>query len=202
MRGAAAAGAPLHVRCRPRLSRCRQGTNSKGKVLKFDSPLYLDRAEGRPYLFGPTLRVKAGDSITIHLRNCLPLATKPPNITGTGFKRTPGRGLPVVSVCMCFVGGRGGRRFGVQLPCNTPPTPAAALPRRADPTHTNLHTHGLHEAPGIAAQTVPPIYNGGDNVFIQVPPKTGKLDWYSHLPEDHLPGLHWCGNVRACCMRP
>lgn len=72
-------------------------------------------------------------------------------------------------------------------PLGAPPPP---LQNPADPTHTNLHIHGLHESPGLFAQTVPVRYRGGDNVLVQVPPG-GQLYWESRVPRDHLPGMHW-----------
>ena len=59
--------------------------------------------------------------------------------------------------------------------CRRPAVPAAAASRLqgahltgrarrllpADPTHTNLHGHGLHDWPGVLAQLDPPRYIGG-----------------------------------------
>ncbi len=44
---------------------------------------------------------------------------------------------------------------------------------------------------------MPPVYRGGDNVFVQIPAKEKNDDPMSsikytlHVPSNHLPGLHW-----------
>lgn len=37
-------------------------------------------------------------------------------------------------------------------------------PLTAGPMDTNLHTHGLHDAPGMQEQSVPVQYTGQDNI--------------------------------------
>ena len=155
-------------------------------MIKFTTPVYRDDASGGgAFLFGPTLRVRAGDPVAITLLNRLPTAKLDTSFDGVGFEGAGGGGG---WECSASAG------QGVVLthaPVSPPP----------GPMHTNLHTHGLHEPPGVRSQASAARYGGGDNIFVTIPPG-GRLDWHTRLPFDHLPGLHWCGNARACCMRP
>ena len=67
-----------------------------------------------------------------------------------------------------------------------------------DPTYTNMHTHGLHDAPGAYNQSDLETYTGGDNIFVTLASRHSSsapaptLDFTSNpLPVDHMPGMHW-----------
>jgi FtsP/CotA-like multicopper oxidase with cupredoxin domain len=60
-----------------------------------------------------------------------------------------------------------------------------------DPLGTNLHTHGLHDRGGPLIQNATAPYDGGDDVFINVPAQSSQQLSFEPLHVTHLPGLHW-----------
>lgn len=69
-----------------------------------------------------------------------------------------------------------------------------------NPGFTNLHTHGLFDAPGVWNQllaTAPTDQVKGDNIFYTIYPratsasKPSTVTFTGNIPAGHLPGLHW-----------
>ncbi|GAB4816408.1 hypothetical protein N2152v2_003454 [Parachlorella kessleri] len=102
-------------------------------------------------MFGPTLRVRAGDTYTIRLTNNM-TASGPASHMNNGFR---------------------------------------------DLQDSNLHTHGLHDSPGVKSQATATEYQGGDNIFINLPAKPtldaepASILFGGAVPQTHMPGLHW-----------
>ena len=62
-------------------------------MIKFTTPVYRDDASGGgAFLFGPTLRVRAGDPVAITLLNRLPTAKLDTSFDGVGFEGARGGG--------------------------------------------------------------------------------------------------------------
>lgn len=116
----------------------------------FKTPVYRS-LDGEIDVFGPTIRVKAGESLEIEVFNNLTQSAQASAHAETFY----------------------------------------------DPMYTNMHTHGLHDFSGTSNQTVPPVYRGGDNVFVQIPAKPkydspmSSIKYELQVPSNHLPGLHW-----------
>lgn len=126
------------------------------------SPAGRDGESGGIYVFGPTLRIRAGEPYWIYLANQMyigPNSTQASHILWPVLRAAQPQScclLPVLaadyvmSSCSGFavVPGVNHLLFGPRAVSSRIRTLQGAANSFRDPTYTNLHTHGLHDSPG------------------------------------------------------
>jgi FtsP/CotA-like multicopper oxidase with cupredoxin domain len=114
----------------------------------------------------PTLRLKPGDQLILHLKNELAAAPQ---------SKPPSAGAPITPMKM----GAGGDPIEMSM------SMAAAGPcasSKMTPVSTNLHFHGL---------TVPPVCHQDDVMNTMIQPGDAPFEYRFQIPADEPPGLYW-----------
>lgn len=154
--------------------------DAKPATVAIGAMMYLTAGQPSPLPFGPTLRVKRGQTMTHKVTNRM-----------MEFKRNDKLAQAAT--------------YTQELIKANFTNMHNALTHTME---TNVHTHGIHGSPGLLAQPSvkpgemvrlgPKDYSGGgDNVFISVPPlnnaanETNTLTLRNSVHGDHLPGTHW-----------
>ena len=134
-----------------------------------------DAQGGRRYCYvykgstiSPTLRLRPGDMLILHLKNELPATPPAAGATATGAGQ-PGNNLP----------GKMGMRMDLQAGAGETKWCTSA---RMTSASTNLHFHGL---------SVPPVCHQDDVLKTLVQPGEAPFEYRFQIPANEPPGLYW-----------